>query len=188
MYRGTMLSARELEAVRQIEDVVRLGRVRRIEAGRIVLERGETETGPDVLHVDCTALGLNNAPATPIFQPGRIVPQQVRFLSPAFNAALAGFVEASRDDDADKNRLCPPSPYPSTTQDWPRIMSRTWRTEGRWLSEPDVSAWVAASRLNLLQALPDHAAEPSVQPAVKRFLTHVNAATERLKQFAEPGN
>ena len=188
MYRGTMLSARELEAVRQIEDVVRLGRVRRIEAGRIVLERGETETGPDVLHVDCTALGLNNAPATPIFQPGRIVLQQVRFLSPAFNAALAGFVEASRDDDADKNRLCPPSPYPSTTQDWPRIMSRTWRTEGRWLSEPDVSAWVAASRLNLLQALPDHAAEPSVQPAVKRFLTHVNAATERLKQFAEPGN
>jgi len=188
MYRGTMLSARELEAVRQIEDVVRLGRVRRIEAGRIVLERGETETGPDVLHVDCTALGLNNAPATAIFQPGRIVLQQVRFLSPAFNAALVGFVEANRDDDADKNRLCPPNPYPSTIQDWPRIMSRTWRTEGRWLSEPDVSAWVAASRLNLLQALPDHAAEPSVQSAVKRFLTHVNAAIERLKQFGEPSN
>ena len=31
MYRGTMLSTRELEAVRRIEDVVRLGRVRRIE-------------------------------------------------------------------------------------------------------------------------------------------------------------
>ena len=78
MYRGTMLSARELAALRQIGDVVRLGRVRRIEADRIVLERGETKTGPEVLHVDCTALGLNNAPATPIFQPGRIVLQQVR--------------------------------------------------------------------------------------------------------------
>ena len=179
MYRGTMLSTRELDAVRQIEDVVRLGRVRRIEAGRIVLERGETETGPDVLHVDCTALGLNNAPATAIFQPGRIVLQQVRFLSPTFNAALVGFVEATRDDDADKNRLCPPSPYPSTIEDWPRTMSRSWRTEGRWWSEPDVSAWVAASRLNLLQALPDHAAEPSVQSAINRFLTHVNAAIDR---------
>ena len=188
MFRGTMLSARELDAVRQIEDVVRLGRVRRIEADRIVLERGETETGPDVLHVDCTALGLNNAPATAIFQPGRIVLQQVRYLSPTFNAALIGFVEANRDDDADKNRLCPPNPYPSTIQNWPRMMSRTWRTEARWLSEPDVSAWVAASRLNLLRALPDHAAEPSVQPAVKRFLTHVNAAIERLKQFAESSN
>jgi hypothetical protein len=188
MFRGTMLSARELDAVRQIEDVVRLGRVRRIEAGRIVLERGETETGQDVLHVDCTALGLNNAPATAIFQPGRIVLQQVRYLSPTFNAALIGFIEASRDDDADKNRLCPPNPYPSTIQDWPRMMSRTWRAEARWLSEPDVSAWVAASRLNLLRALPDHVAEPSVQSAVKRFLTHVNAAIEQLKQFAEPGN
>lgn len=185
MYRGTMLSARELAALRQIEDVVRLGRVRRIEADRIVLERGETETGPDVLHVDCTALGLNNAPATPIFQPDRIVLQQVRHLSPCFNAALIGFIEAHRDDDVDKNRLCPPNPYASSMEDWPRMMSRTWRTEGRWLREPDLSAWVAESRLNLLRALPDHAEEPSVQTAVERYLTHVPAAVERLKGFRD---
>ncbi len=67
------------------------------------------------------------------------------------------------------------------------MMSRTWMTEGRWLTEPDVSAWVAASRLNLLRALPDHAAEPPSQSAVKRFLTHVNAAIERLRQLAELG-
>ena len=185
MYRGTMLSARELEALRHIERVVRLGRVRRIEADRIVLERGETEAGSDVLHVDCTALGLNNAPATPIFQPGRIVIQQVRHLSPSFNAALIGFVEAHRDNDADKNRLCPPNPYASTIEDWPRMMSRTWRTEARWYSEPDVSAWVAKSRLNLLRGLPDHTGEPSVQAAVKRYLTHVGTAIERLKQLAD---
>src|SRR5271167_2033319 len=157
MYRGTMLSARELAALRQIEDVVRLGRVRRIEVDRIVLERGETKTGPDVLHVDCTALGLNNAPATPIFAPGRIVLQQVRHLSPCFNAALIGFVEAHREQDADKNRLCPPNPYPKGIEDWPRMISRTWRTEARWLTEPDLSAWVANSRLNLVRALRDHA-------------------------------
>lgn len=185
MYRGTMLSARELQAVRQIEKVVRLGRARRIEADRIVLERGETGTGSDVLHVDCTALGLNNASAMPIFQPGRIVIQQVRHLSPSFNAALIGFVEAHRDDDADKNRLCPPNPYASSIEDWPRMMSRTWRTEARWLSEPDVSAWVGNSRLNLLRALADHAAEPFVQDAVNRYLTHVGAAVERLKELAD---
>jgi NAD(P)-binding Rossmann-like domain len=183
MYRGTMLSARELTALRQIGDVVRLGRVRRIEAERIVLERGETKTDTDVLHVDCTAVGLNNAPATPIFQPGRIVLQQVRHLSPCFNAALIGYVEAHRDDDVEKNRLCPPNPYASSIEDWPRMMSRTWRTEGRWLSEADVSAWVAQSRLNLLRALPDHASEPAVQIAVKRYLTHVTAAIDRLKQL-----
>ncbi|MGO8907489.1 MAG: NAD(P)-binding protein [Solirubrobacteraceae bacterium] len=183
MYRGTMLSSLELEALRQIRDVVRLGRVRRIEADRIVLEQGETKTDPEILHVDCTALGLTDAPATPIFQPGRIVLQQVRHLSPCFNAAIVGFVEAHRDEDVDKNRLCPPNPYPNSIEDWPRMMSRTWKTEGRWLSEPDLSAWVAASRLNLLRALPDHATEPSVQAALQRYLTHVTTAVERLAQL-----
>jgi hypothetical protein len=107
----------------------------------------------------------------------------VRHLSPSFNAALVGFIEARRDNDEDKNRLCPPNPYPSSVEDWPRMISRTWRTERRWLSEPDVSAWVAESRLNLLRALPDHVTEPSVQTAVKRYVTQVQAATERLTQL-----
>ena len=183
MYRGTMLSSGELAGLRQIEDVVRHGRVRRIETDRIVLEDGEARTSADTIHVDCTALGLNGAPATPIFQPGRIVLQQVRHLSPCFNAALAGFVEASRDDDVEKNRLCPPNPYASSIGDWPRMMSRTWRTEGLWLAEPDVAAWVAGSRLNLLRALADHAAEPEVQGPVTRYLAHVGAAVDRLKQL-----
>jgi len=183
MYRGTMLSARELAALRQVEDVIRLGRVRRIESDRIVLERGEIPTGSDVLHVDCTAHGLNSAPATAIFQPGRIVLQQVRYLSPCFNAALLGFVEAHRDDDADRNRLCPAHAHPRIREDWPRMMRGTWSAAERWMSEPDLSAWVANSRLNLLRALPDYATEPSVQTAVKRYLTHVSAAIERLTQL-----
>ncbi len=183
MYRGTMLSGGELDALRQIEDVVRLGRVRRIEADRIVLEQGDVETGPEVVHVDCTALGLRNAPATPIFQPDRIVLQQVRQLSPSFNAALIGFVEAHREDDAEKNRLCPPNPYPSSIEDWPQMISRTFNVERLWLSEPDISSWIAESRLNLLSALPEHASEPAVQVAVHRYLTHAPTAIERLSQF-----
>ena len=184
MYRSTMLSARELYALRRIDDVVRLGRVRRIEPDRIVLERGAVETGREVLHVDCTARGLRDAPATPIFQPGRIVLQQVRHNSPTFNAALTGFIEARHDGDTDKNRLCPPNPYPNSTDDWPRMTSRTWRTERRWLSDADLAAWVSQSRLNLLRALPEHLDEPPVQDAVKRYLTHVGTAIERLQQLS----
>ena len=161
--------------------MVRLGRVRRIEADRIVLEHGEVPTGPDVLHVDCTAIGLRDAAATPMFQPGRIVLQQVRQNSPSFNAALAGFVEAHWEDDEDKNRLLPPNPYPSSIEHWPQLMSRTWSTEYQWLNEPDVAAWVTQSRLNLLRALPDHAAEPAVQASLQRYLTNVGPAIERLR-------
>jgi hypothetical protein len=187
MYRGTMLSTGELDALREIKDVVRLGRVRRIEADRIVLEHGDVRTAPDVVHVDCTALGLNNAPATAIFQPGRIVLQQVRYLSPCFNAALIAFIEAHRDGDAAKNLLCPSTPYPSSIHDWPRLMCTTWRTAAQWLSEPDLTAWIAASRLNLMRALPDHATEPAAQAAVKRYLTHVGAAIERMSSWNRPG-
>lgn len=180
MYRGTMVSAHELRAVRQIQDVVRLGHVRRIETDRIVLEAGEVETGPDVVHVDCTAFGLSSAPAVPIFGPERIVLQQVRQLSPCLNAALAAFVEAHRDGDEAKNRLCPPNPYPSGVADFPRMVSSTWRAEARWLRESDVSAWVASSRLNLLRDLPQHASEPAATSAVERFISNVTEATQRM--------
>jgi hypothetical protein len=94
-----------------------------------------------------------------------------------------GFVEARREEDAEKNRLCPSNPYPSSIEDWPRMVSRTWKTEHRWLSEPDVSGWIAESRLNLLRALPEHLSEPAVGAALERYLTHVGAAIERLEQL-----
>jgi len=67
------------------------------------------------------------------------------------------------------------------------MMRSGWTAEGRWLREPDISAWVADSRLNLLRALPDQADEPSVQEAVNRYLTHVRAASDRLAQLDESG-
>jgi hypothetical protein len=183
MYRQTMLSPAELDAVRRIEDVVRLGYVRRVEPDRIVLEQGELWADPDTLIVDCTAHGLRNSPSIPIFQNGRIVLQQVRQNSPSFNAALIAFVEAHRDDDVDKNRLCPPNPYPSGVDDWPGMTRRTWQAERRWLREQDLAAWIAESRLNLLRGLPDHANDPSVKAALERFVTHVGPAGERLQQL-----
>ncbi len=183
MYRITMLSPGEIDALRQIEDVVRLGHVRRIEGDRIVLQQGETDAGPDVLHVDCTAHGLSNAPPTPVFKRGRIVLQQVRQNSPTFNAALIAFVEAHRNEDAERNRLCPPNPYPSSIDDWPGLSRRTWQVEQRWLSEPDIARWVAESRLNLLRGLADHAGDPPVKAAIERFLTHLGPAIERTHKL-----
>ncbi len=180
MYRATMLSAHELRSLRQIEDVVRLGRVRRIEADRVVLERGSVATDPHIIHVDCTARGLRDAPTQAIFQPGRIVLQQVRQNSPTFNAALIGVIESLGVDDDERNRLCPPNPFPATISDWPGMSARTWSAEQGWTGSPEVSSWVAKSRLNLLAALPEHFSEPAVQDAVRRYATHVGAAVKRL--------
>jgi len=184
MYRGGMLSTHELEQLRRIPDVVRLGRVRRIERDGLLLDQGEVETGPQVLHVDCTAHGLRDAPAVPVFSPGRIVVQQVRHNSPTFNAAVIAFVEAHRQDDVQKNRLCPPNPYAASIRDYPRMLARTWRTEGQWLREPDLAAWVGASRLNLLRAFPEHLHRPEAQAAVTGYLTHVGEAIANLERMS----
>lgn len=67
------------------------------------------------------------------------------------------------------------------------MTATTWRAEGRWLREPDLSGWIADSRLNLLGALPDHTAEQSVQGALKRYLANVGAATTQLEALGPSG-
>jgi NAD(P)-binding Rossmann-like domain len=183
MYRGTMLSRSEATALRQVSDVVRLGHVRALHADRIVLDQGEIATGADVLHVDCSARGLAASPEKPIFAPGLLTLQQVRHNSPTFNAALLGFVEAHRDDDVTKNRLCPPNAYARTPADFARMLSRTWNTEASWQREPDIAAWVADSRLNLLKGVRDRRADAQVRHATGRFVTHVGEAVKRLPQL-----
>jgi hypothetical protein len=49
-----------------------------------------------------------------------------------------------------------------------------------WVNEPDLSAWVAGTRLNLLRAFPEHMDEPRAKEALTRFLTNVGPAIERL--------
>lgn len=184
MYRGAMLSRYEVDRLRQVTGVVRMGRVRRIERDRTVLDRGEIATEAGVLHVDCTARGLRDAPPVPVFGPGRVVLQQVRHNSACFNAALIGFVEARRTEDEERNRLCPSNPYAAGTGDYPGMVARSWRTEGRWLRDPEVAAWVAGSRLNLLGAFPRHADEPRARTALERYLTHAGEAVHRLQEMA----
>jgi NAD(P)-binding Rossmann-like domain len=118
MYRCATVSQAELASLRRIENVVRLGRVVQIAPDRIVLEEGSIPTDGGQVHVDCSAAGLRLAPARPVFADGRITLQQIRTCQPTFNAALIGYVEASRHDDAEKNLLCPPNPYPDAATDW----------------------------------------------------------------------
>ena len=109
MYRAAILSDIELEQLRSIENVVRAGRVRRIQTDRIVLDGGEVPTSGNRLYVDCTADGLPKLSPRPIFEPDRVTIQQMRETSPTFNAALIGYLEATRDDVDEQNALAPPN-------------------------------------------------------------------------------
>lgn len=109
MYKSTTMSVAETKLLRRIENVVRLGRVKRIERESIVLEQGTVPTRPGRLYVHCTAIGLNPAPDIPIFAPGRITLQPIRTGLIPFNAAVVGYVEATRFPSR-ATFLAPPTP------------------------------------------------------------------------------
>jgi hypothetical protein len=183
MYRGPTVSAGELEQLRRIEDVVRLGRVRRVERREIVLDDGTIPTSSDHLHVHCAAYGLNPAPSVPMFTDDRITLQPIRTGLIPFNAALVGFVEATRHDTAAKNRLCPPNRLPNVPLDWVRGTLIGTNADYLWMKETDISAWLERARLNPSRGLRQRGAEPRVRQAMKRYADNVRPGLARLTQF-----
>jgi hypothetical protein len=182
MYRGAILSAAERKGLEQIESVVRLGRVRRLSTDRIVLEDGEIPTDRGQVHVDCTAYGFRAARLRPIFEPRRITIQSLMGGFTTFNAALIGFVEATRRNDTEKNRLCPPTPQPSRPIDWIRAFRGGLRVSAMDSSEPDLAAWQKRSRLNLTSGIGRHVSDPRMQSAVSRWAANTELALKNAEK------
>lgn len=183
MYKAATVSAGELGQLRQIRDVVRFGRIRRIERSAIVLDEGTIPTSPRHLHVHCAAPGLNPAPAVPMFTADRITLQPIRTGLIPFNAALVGFVEATREDIAEKNRLCPPNRLPDIPLDWVRGTLIGVQADYLWSKDRAISEWLERARLNASRGLQQRMANPRVQQASKRYAENVRRALQKLQQF-----
>lgn len=95
MAKTPTLGVWELDLLRTIENVVRLGHVKYVAAGEIVLDDGVVPLAPDSLVVHCAASGLRYPPLVPLWGSDKIRLQTIRAGFPCFNAALAGFVEAT---------------------------------------------------------------------------------------------
>ena len=173
----------ELERLRSLTTVVRRGHVRRVEADRLVLEQGEVTLPTGTLVVDCSARGLPDLPAVPVFSPGRVTVQYVRQCSPSFGAAVCAWVEAHRTDLAEQNALCPPNPPPSTPLDWVRVTRTTLQAARAWRAAPDLLAWMDGCRLDIARGAADHAHEPRLVEAFMRRQAHLKAAVQRAAEL-----
>jgi hypothetical protein len=184
MYRCATISDRELEQLRSIENVVRKGHLQAIGTDELALDGGTIATDASHVHVDCTAAGLRLSPARPVFDGDRITLQQVRTCQPTFNAALLGFIEASDRDDAGRNRLAPPNPYPNASRDWIIGTYISMSAQQVWNDEPDIVTWLAGARLNAVSAMNDHFGEPEMQSALGRYVANVEPGLAKLAKFA----
>ncbi len=97
-YHCAVISPDELEQLRSITDVVRLGRVTRLTPDEIVLEQGTIDSSGAPLYVGCSSQGIPRRLSTPVFDGDRITPQWVRTCKPTFSAAFVGHVEATGVD------------------------------------------------------------------------------------------
>ncbi|MDH5671017.1 MAG: NAD(P)-binding protein [Myxococcales bacterium] len=183
MYKGATVTEGEIQQLRRIENVVRMGKVQRIAHDEIVLEGGTIPTNEAQLHVDCTARGLNLARPIPIFGEREITIQTVVFATYPISPAIIGYLEATRDDVAVNNALCQPMVQPDSREDWLHTTVKTGKAYARLSKEPDIAAWLENSRLHLSRGLMARAGEPAVLDAYQRYQANRRPALENYQRL-----
>ncbi|MCW2516817.1 MAG: hypothetical protein JWR11_5859 [Mycobacterium sp.] len=189
MYRCATVSRLELDQLRRIDDVVRLGRVERIGSGGVEFERGTVPADTVALYVDCSADGLERRPAVDVFDGDRITLQSVRGCQQVFSAGLIAHLESMHRDDADRNALCAPVPHPNTDVDWLTMTLAEQRNEVRWIADPEVLDWLATSRLNLLREMfvPMLARPRSRERLLGMVVKGLEASNDKLERLIAAG-
>ena len=184
MAKTPTLAQWELELLLSIGRVVRLGHVRGVEPGRIELDDGDAAIHRDAVVVHCAASGLQYPPLIPIWGDEAITIQPVRAGFPCLAAALIGYVEATREDDAEKNRLCRPSPLSNTPTDWALMQVLGGRASLAFTAEPDIKEWVDGVALNPARIPPGQAVDADLAAAEERFRTAVGPGIAAMAELA----
>lgn len=148
MFHGATISQMELEELRKVKNVIRKGRVQRIEKDQIHFENGSIPTSENYIHVDCSASAISNLEIKPIFAGDVITPQTVRSYQPVFSAAFIAHIEAAYEDNKKKNELCQVVPLPNHDTDWIRMMQVFMMNQFKWSQDKELRAWLRSNRLN----------------------------------------
>jgi hypothetical protein len=187
MFRGAIVSESELGLLRRIEDVVRMGHVRRIEPNEIVLDEGTVPTDERTVHVHCAARGLVRPPLRPIFETGRETTQPFMWGCACYQFAMLGVIEATVESDEEKNRLCPPIPYWDRDEDYLVAFLAMISGEFARAAHPALAQWAKGTRLNPVSGLASYRDDPRVTEARERIKRFGAEAVGNLGKFLARG-
>ncbi|MHA7901394.1 MAG: NAD(P)-binding protein [Henriciella sp.] len=148
MFHGATISDPELHELRKVKNVIRKGRIQRIEPNQIIMDEGTLPNDPETLFVDCSACAVGNSEETTVFEGDTIRLQTVRTVQPVFSAAFIAHVELTRDTEDEKNRLCAVVPLPNHATDWIRMQNAFMMNQYNWSQEKDLRQWLRANRLD----------------------------------------
>jgi hypothetical protein len=145
-WRCATVDRRELAALRQVENVVRLGRVERVSACEIQLEGGRVDAVEASLFIDCSANGPAKFEPQPVFSEDRVTLQSVFMCQQTFSAAMIAHLELLDISDERRNRLCTAAPHPEHKQDLPSSLLTS--LQNLINMHPHMPLWLRRSRLN----------------------------------------
>ena len=148
MFHYATTSRGEVDLLRSITRVIRMGRVQAIEPDALVLDSGRVAMTAGTLYVDCTASAVGYKPNQPVFQGSRIVVQLLRAPLAVQSAAITAFVEVHGGDDARKNQLCTPVPFPRDLAGFARATQVSMMNQFQWSQDKNLRQWMRESRLD----------------------------------------
>ncbi|MCI5045731.1 MAG: hypothetical protein MRY72_13630 [Aquisalinus sp.] len=186
MFHGATISQLELEELRKIKNIIRMGRLQKLEADKLVLEEGEVPTSINHLHIDCSARAIENEETCAIFQDDLIVPQTVRPYQPVFSAAFIAHVEATYGDNEEKkNSICNVVPLPNHDTDWLKMQTLFMMNQYNWSRDPEIRAWLYDNRLDgFTQLVQDVKEDDTDKIAIlKRLRENAMPAMAKLQQY-----
>jgi len=184
MAKAPTLAAWELEQLRTLGNVVRRGHLEGVDRGKLTFADGSVAVSDDALVVHCAADGLKYPPLVPVWRPEGITLQAIRAGFPCFGAALVGYVEATRQDDGEKNRLCPPTGYGNSMADWARMNVRGIQAVMSFMSEPDIVEWSNLAAVNPARIPPGCPGSAALDDARERLATHLRPGLARLAELS----
>ncbi|PPJ54158.1 hypothetical protein CBER1_01033 [Cercospora berteroae] len=174
MFRCATVSQKEFKALKQIGNVIRQGRVLQIDQDKVTLERGSYAPARDTLWIDCTADGLAQRDAVPVFQYYLIILQSVRYCQQVFSAALIAHLETTYPDTQTKNYLSRPIPHPNYGTDCIAMSLLNSQNTMRLSEYPETLKWLAKSRLDWFRhTVPPLPKDPEERKAALKRMTEV---------------
>jgi len=185
MFHAPTISQAELEALRRIKNVVRLGRVSHIGLHEITFAQGTLATSPDHVHVDCSASAVQNKNTTAVFKNDRITLQTVRAYQPTFSASLIAHLESLGGTDADKNSKAGVVPLPDTLDDFVRMQAANMMNQAIWSQDKALQGWIRANRLDGFSGLIRSADmdDPEVVAILTKLRKNAMPAAMKLQSF-----
>lgn len=184
MFRGATVSQHEVDQLRSVERIVPGARVLHISSTAVKTDQGEVAVDPGQVFVDCTAAGVRPAPVKDVFEPGRITLQYVTIGIVPWSAATVATVEALKDDDAEKNALCPALAFSGRAEDIPTMAYRGMSGLMARGADADVNAWGDTTRLNPARGASKHLDDPRVPEAFATIGKYFGDAMANLARLA----